>query len=448
MELDHGAGDKVYEPEKPPVWAKESTNLANSRLGSTVIFATDEWFATAECFLNPAPAVFDPDAFTTHGKLMDGWESRRRRLPGHDWCIIKLGLPGAIRGIEMDTAFFTGNQVPRFSIEEVELPPEAADGISWGLPNAQQRLRNQGGIQGTCSTQEEIEAADKACGQWDWTELVPLSELRPGYKDRCVHYFETKQANPRTTHLRINYYPDGGVARIRVYGDVSRDFASELDGDVVGPVDLAAVENGGQGLGYSNSHYGHPRLMLQSGRGINMGDGWETGRHGNRPSIITCDASGFSASGASDWAVIRLGAVCGEVEKLLIDTKHFKGNYPESVLVEACCEPTAANDEILASAGGKGHSPIHWFPLLPRSRMTPDAEHVFTSGLYPASLNSNKMVTHLKLNIFPDGGVMRLRVHGKAIAPIGQPLQSQQTRQHQASSGAFSGTVARNKARL
>ena len=95
MELDAHAKGK-YIPESPPDWALETTNLADARIGSKVLFATDEWFARAECLLNPAPATFDPDAYSPQGKVLDGWESRRRRLPGHDWCIIQLGLPGRI----------------------------------------------------------------------------------------------------------------------------------------------------------------------------------------------------------------------------------------------------------------------------------------------------------------------------------------------------------------
>jgi len=154
------------------------------------------------------------------GKTMDGWESRRRRKPGHDWCIIKLGLPGRVLGVELDTSFFTGNQVPKISVECAELPPDAADGTSWPLPGVAARLARgpEGpGVQGTAESPEDIELAHAATLRaGKWTELVPVSRLEPGYKDRCVAFFATPNAPARVTHLRVNYFPDGGVARMRV----------------------------------------------------------------------------------------------------------------------------------------------------------------------------------------------------------------------------------------
>eukprot|EP00614_Pseudopedinella_elastica_P012313 CAMPEP_0172610276 /NCGR_PEP_ID=MMETSP1068-20121228/30102_1 /TAXON_ID=35684 /ORGANISM="Pseudopedinella elastica, Strain CCMP716" /LENGTH=445 /DNA_ID=CAMNT_0013413949 /DNA_START=68 /DNA_END=1405 /DNA_ORIENTATION=- len=434
MDLDHGAVG-TYEPETPPDWALEGTNLANERLGTTVLFATDEWFARAESLLNPLPATFDPDAYSPQGKTLDGWESRRRRLPGHDWCIIKLGIPGRIRGLEVDTAFFTGNQVPRLSVEAAALPPDQADGEAWGLPGAKERNAQGGGVQGTAAAPEEIEQAAKACAQWDWKPLLEEAPLRPGYKDRCVHFFPPAGGAPeRVTHLRVSYFPDGGVARLRVWGDVARDFATDLAPK--GSIDLASVSNGGRGLGCSNKHYGVPRNLLQSGRGVNMGDGWETGRHPDRPRVIELDpATGLTKSNASDWALIQLGAVCGGVEELVVDTNHFKGNFPESCKVDGCLAPALSTSALLAWAAAdqqgppgprpEGREQVEWFPVLARTRLKPNSEHVFKlgsgggAGGFLSEASSGRPLTHARLTIFPDGGVMRLRVIGKAIAPLG-----------------------------
>jgi len=217
-----------------------------------------------------------------------------------------------------------------------------------------------------------------------------------------------------------------------VWGDVSRDFATELKGKVA---DLAFVGNGGQGVGCSNRHYGSPGNIIQPGRGVNMGDGWETGRHQDRAAVVRVDpGTGLTTSTASDFAVLRLGAVCGGVQELVIDTNFFKGNFPESVKVDACCAPTATAADILASCGhghGGGASGVEWFPLLERTRVGPDAEHVFHApgggggakshgALSGASLG--RAVSHVRVTIFPDGGIMRVKVIGKALSPMGVPL--------------------------
>lgn len=312
------------------------------------------------------------------------------------------------RGVEIDTAFFTGNQVPKLSIMAAEIPIEDAGGSSW-LPDAADRAANGGGVQGTAASQKEIDAADEGTRKFLWHELVPVTSLRPGYRDRCVHFVPTPGSPARTTHLRVNYFPDGGVARLRIWGDVSRNFARELASSPR-PIDLAAVENGGKGIGCSNQHYGVPRNLLQPGRGIHMGDGWETGRHPDRPAIITLDAkSGFSASGASDWCVIRLGAVAKSVAELRIDTKHFKGNFPESVEVHGRYSPMASNQEVLDMAASSNHPT--WFPILGRTRLTPDSEHIFRDC-------TTQKVSHVRVTIFPDGGIMRFRLFGHAIEPM------------------------------
>ncbi len=179
------------------------------RAGTEILFATDEWFAVAGNLNKEDPAVFDPNAFDDEGKLMDGWETRRKRTAGHDWCLMKLGLEGVIKGVEADTSFFTGNQVPRISIQ--------AANLSSPLPlppwNAKPR-------KGTKASNEEVDAA-VACGTDKWETIVPMSILKPGYFDTCRHFFTVeKEHEKRYTHIRVNYWPDGGVARLRVFGEV------------------------------------------------------------------------------------------------------------------------------------------------------------------------------------------------------------------------------------
>ena len=284
-----------------------------------------------------SPRAQDPTTFCEQGKVMDGWESRRRRLAGHDWCIVRLGIPGFIHGIEIDSAHFTGNQTPAVRVFGACID---GDDDSWIGPQ-----RPTLGVQGTCSTPEEIEAASRAAEgvAGGWVELVPLSPLRPGYVEggptaapegemnASVHRFAVpaEAAGQRLTHLRLNQHPDGGIARMRAWGIVARDFETDLAATAVGTIDLLSALNGGRALGCSNRHYGEPRNLLRPGRGENMGAGWETARNPRRPPVLeTESASGFvNMPGVRDWAVLRLAAVAGEIESLSIDTNFFRGNF-------------------------------------------------------------------------------------------------------------------------
>ncbi|EKX45184.1 hypothetical protein GUITHDRAFT_71482 [Guillardia theta CCMP2712] len=358
--------------------------LNGERAGTAILFATDEWFAEAGNLNREGPPQFDPNAFDTHGKVMDGWESRRKRTAGHDWCLMKLGLSGVIRGFEVDTSFFTGNQVPRISIQAAcisgDLPPVGQGATAW---TAKPR-------KGSKATDEEARRLVNL-GTDKWHTLVPMTPLQPGYIDCCKHFFPVEDAR-RWTHLRINYFPDGGVARIRCFGEVQKDWGQV----VLGPeelVDLAATENGGIGLMASNSHYGRPQNMLGMGRAVNMGDGWETARNPNRPPVFATDEQGMMKLPGNDWCVIQLGAA-GLVRAISIDTLHFKGNYPESCLIEAACSPGSSRLDFKPEEA-------QWKVLLPRTRLSPHNDHRFDdkSGM----LNLPTPVTHIRLTIYPDG---------------------------------------------
>ena len=402
-------------------------NLAGG--DSRVIFATDEWFACADNLLQRGPPSFDPAAFCAQGKVMDGWESRRRRLAGHDWCVIRLGLPGAVVGFEVDTSFFTGNQAPTVSIEVAYLPDVGADD-AW-MPGAVERALT-GCVRGTSRSPEQIaDAAAATAAAGPWYEALKPSALRPGIGKDGVHWFAAApgamDADKRATHVRLNYFPDGGVARLRVWGNVVVDYPELASRGIV---NLAALTNGARGVGCSNAHYGTPQALLQAGRGLNMGDGWETARHPHRPGIVDVDPeTGLQRSDLSDWAVVRLGAVARSVERLVIDTHHFKGNYPESALVEgiyAPCDHRGLADGSVADASVDGVDQRQWFTLLSRTRLCADTQHVAVRGcdsgdasaLQLEAASAGRPLSHVRITIFPDGGIMRLRVHGQAAEPL------------------------------
>jgi allantoicase len=324
-------------------------DLAAARTGGVALAASDEFFAPKENLLKPGRGVFLPDEYTENGKWMDGWETRRKRTPGHDWCIVKLGLPGVIRGVDVDTNHFTGN-FP----EHCALDACAADG----------RLTVEALLQGGV----------------EWTELLPVSRLEGGARNLFPIAGEQ-----RFTHVRLRIYPDGGVARLRVHGEVRPDWEQVLAaGDLV---DLAAVENGGFVPLASDMYFGRRENLIMPGRAANMGDGWETRRR---------------RGPGHDWAIVRLGRP-GTIRRVEVDTNHFKGNFPESCSLEAARIPGAPPAEFLASRS------IAWETLLPRTRLAAHTRHFFEE----AELAALGPVTHVRLNIFPDGGVSRLRLYGE-----------------------------------
>jgi allantoicase len=326
-------------------------DLASERLGGRVLEANDEFFAPKENLLKVSKPIHMEGKYTARGKWMDGWETRRRRTPGHDWCIIRLGLPGILRGVVVDTSFFTGNYPAHFSLEACDL--------GGGPPYANEKKRLKG-----AATQ--------------WVEVLPQTPL------------EGDRPNPvaienagRFTHLRLNIYPDGGVARLRVHGEVAPDRRRISRREF----DLAAVENGGSVTASSDEFYGAPLNLLMPGIGKDTGDGWETRRR---------RGPGY------DWAIVKLG-VPGVIRRVEVNTAHFKGNFPESCSLEVCY------------AEGSGVAAIpesDWKPLLQQTKLNADHRHVFREQLHDAGA-----ATHVRFNIFPDGGVNRLRLFGRAEPP-------------------------------
>lgn len=268
---------------------------------------------------------------------MDGWETRRKRKPGHDWCIIKLGMSGIIKGIEVDTAYFTGNYAPKFSLQAAKLK---SDGKCL-KPNLKKIIQfyqflssdeakfpsRQIDAMGTeCS--KEAFAQVKAIKTEKWKELIPMTPLTAGFINTSRSFFKI-DSDKVYSHIRLNIFPDGGIARLRVYGEVQHN----VDLSTKEEIDLVAMKNGGVCHSYSNAHYGHPKNLISPGIAKNMGDGWETARRIDRPPILVADERNILQVPGNEWAIFRLGCI-GEINKVHIDTNHFKGNYPDSAKLE------------------------------------------------------------------------------------------------------------------
>ena len=320
-------------------------DLASERLGGAVLFANDDFFAPKENLLKTSAPIFIEGKYTDLGKWMDGWESRRRRTPGFDWCIIRLGLPGIIRGVVVDTSHFKGNYPEQCSLEAC-----AVD----GLPPVEELVS----------------------GPVQWTKILPQSHLNGD----SINPFPVNN-DTRWTHLRFKIYPDGGVARLRVYGDVTPNW-NRLK-EVGGEIDLAAVENGGLVLACSDMFFGHRHNLIMPGRAANMGDGWETKRR---------------RGPGHDWTIIKLGTP-GSLQRVEVDTSWFKGNFPESCSLEGCDAAEATIEKLQDPE-------FAWKPILARTKLQADTRHNFDE------LTDVGLVSHVRFNIFPDGGVSRLRVFG------------------------------------
>lgn len=330
--------------ENSPSFTK-LTDLAAERLGGQALWCTDDFFAEKENLLKPGRGIFIADKYTDRGKWMDGWESRRKRIPGHDWCVIKLATEGIIRGVDIDTNFFLGNHPPIASIEACN-----ANG----------------------KTDAEV-VADKV----EWKEILVKSPLQPGSQN----FYEINEANS-FTHIRLHIYPDGGVARLKVYGDVAKNWSLVKADETI---DLAAAINGARSVLCNDMFFSHMDNLIMPGRGVNMGDGWETKR--NR------------TPNNKDWVIVRL-AHKGTIEKILVDTCHFKGNYPDTCMIEGCVLDVSLEDKLK-------FGDVEWKTILPQSKLQADHEHYFEK------IENAGPFTHVRLTIFPDGGISRMRLFGK-----------------------------------
>jgi allantoicase len=314
------------------------TDLASRWLGGTVMAASDEAFGDKENLLKPEAPVNDPGRYGNRGELVDGWETRRRREGGHDWALIRLGAPGQITSITADTSFFTGNF------------PEAC-------------------LVEACGQEGYPGPGELSDSQNDWVEIVPRSALRGNHQN----VFPVADSR-RFTHVRLSTFPDGGVARLRVNGQVIPD-PRQLDGL---SIDLASQRYGGAVVASSDDFYTSARLLNRPDRARTMGEGWETRRR---------------RDAGHDFVLFRLAFV-GYVRQLIVDTAHFRYNATAEIMVYGC--------------GGEEPPPVDseaWRPVLGRTRLQPDTYHVF-------SLGNEVAVGYIRLDAFPDGGISRVRVVG------------------------------------
>jgi allantoicase len=314
-------------------------DVASRLLGASVVHANDELFAARENLVTPESPVHDPRAFGPRGKVYDGWETRRRRTPGNDLAIVRLGVRAEVSGVVVDTAFFVGNYPPRVSVDAVDLA---------GYP----------------AVEELLGAA--------WQPLVPVSEVRGD----SLNGFAVER--PRTcTHVMLTLHPDGGVARLRVHGRPVPDPAL-----LTGTVDLAALENGGDVVDCSDAFYASARNLLMPGRARTTGEGWENARRRDT---------------GNDHVTVRLAAR-GTVRRLVVDTSCFLGNAPAEVLVRGC-----------AGRPDGDRAPDGWVTLLERTAVQPDTRHVLPVDATAAG----EPVDHVRLDVYPDGGLARFRVLGE-----------------------------------
>ena len=241
---------------------KNFENYPNLVSGGKVLFATDDFFAVCENLILDSEPKFDPKTYTKFGKEMDGWETRRKRIAGHDWCIIELGHAGVIRGFHVDTAHFTGN-VNNFKQNVPSISIQAFNGAV-SLKNKRTP------VLGSQASQADIDSV-KAINSHAWTTILNISDLKAGVPETRHHYFKI-QDDKRYTHIRLNAFPDGGIARLRIYGNVDPEWHK-----IESPCDLALISHGGKTVSWSNAHYGSPMRLLERGRSTGMHDGWETG---------------------------------------------------------------------------------------------------------------------------------------------------------------------------
>ncbi|MGA9749512.1 MAG: allantoicase, partial [Nocardioides sp.] len=298
--------------------------------------ANDDLFAARENLINPGPPVHEPAEFGPRGKVYDGWETRRRRSPGNDVAIVRLGVRSRLAGVVVDTAWFKGNYPPQVSVDGVDLA---------GYPSVDQLLGAT------------------------WQPLVAPSEVRGDSRNA----FDI-EGEPACTHIRLTMHPDGGVARLRVHGRPAPDPAL-----LTGTIDLAALENGGDVVDCSDAFYAAARNLLLPGRARTTGEGWENARR---------------RTGGNDHVTVRLTG-SGTVRRIVIDTSCFLGNAPGQVLVRGC-----AGDP-------EGRAEADWVTLLPRTDVQPDTRHVFAVSAH------DDPVDHVRLDVYPDGGLARLRILGE-----------------------------------
>jgi allantoicase len=317
-------------------------NLADPRIGSKIIFKTDDFFAAAHRILNIDAPVFKDGLFDKHGKWMDGWESRRRRSKGFDYLILKLGKPGRIFDVDIDTTHFNGNQPTHASVEGC---------FSRSKPNKKTK----------------------------WTHLLGKKKLGPNKN----HSFKSQNKSV-FNYIKLNIFPDGGVARLRLYGKIEMEKSIFRNNNI----NLTSVLNGASIVGCNNEHFGRAENVIAPGKGKNMGDGWETRR---------------SRGKNYDWLIIKFGKP-GLIKKLEVDTHHFKGNYPDTCSIQTANISKNLSNKLIAN------NSKNWKFILKKSKLSANKKHIFKKFLVKRDKEN-----YLRINIHPDGGISRIRAFGNFV---------------------------------
>jgi len=256
-------------------------DLACATRGGEAVWSSDAFFASETNLVTAGEPVWDADRYTDRGKWMDGWEPRRRRHPGHDTAIVKLGARGTISAVNIDTRHFMGNHAPYASLDATTAPPDADAAF----------LRDHA----------------------TWTPILDQVRMERG----CPNILTTRVFD-HATHVRLHIYPAGGVARLRVYGTPHIDGTTDR-------VDLLNADRGGAALACSDMFFSRMDNLIRPDEAVNMSDGWETKR---------------SPLNKTDWVILAL-AEPGSIDELLVHTRHFKGNYPTGVRIEGLYWPDA-----------------------------------------------------------------------------------------------------------
>lgn len=329
---------------------REYIDLVCERVGGETLSCSDDFFAEMENLIKPGRGVFIDDKFTERGKWMDGWESRRSYGRSHrnetdhdyDWCILRLGVKGVIRGVDIDTNYFRGNAPQKVSVE-------------------------------VCNSQHQPDEST------EWHTLLEPVEV----KAHSQNLFEIEHQGS-WTHVKLNMFPDGGIARFRVYGEADVNWQDFVTNELI---DLAYIKNGAKALLVSDMFFSDKNNLIMPGRGKNMADGWETKRRRDP---------------GPDWSIIKL-ATLGTVEKIIVDTCHFKGNFPDTFTLEGM----VTNDDDFTNHNQEKN----WLPIINQTPLFAHREHIYLKEIIP---QNNEKFTHVRLSIFPDGGISRLRIFGKA----------------------------------
>lgn len=344
QQMNHLSGDEL---QLALQFQTHYVDLASERVGGETLVCSDDFFAEMENLLKNGRGIFIDEKFTERGKWMDGWESRRSygRDDGRefDWCIIRLGISGIIKGFDIDTNYFRGNAPQFVSVE-------------------------------ACVSHDQPD--EKTV----WHEILKKNPVKAHYQN----LFEITSDNV-WTHVRLNMFPDGGIARFRVYGEATVNWDEFVEGELV---DLASIKNGAKALLVSDMFFSDKNNLIMPGRGKNMGDGWETKRRRDP---------------GPDWSIVKLAAE-GTVEKVIIDTCHFKGNFPDTFILEGLVTDSDDFNDLTRD--------LNWQTLIVKTKLHAHREHLFIKEII---LDKAHSFTHVRLSIFPDGGISRMRIFGHRL---------------------------------